>query len=53
MKKLKLSLTIKYIANKLNLLEINLFEKLFDISIAHYLLYPDIRRSLDLLSANI
>jgi len=42
---------IKYIANKLNLLEINLFGKLFDISIAHYLLYPDIRRSLDLLSS--
>ena len=42
---------IKYIANKLNLFEINLFGKLFDISIAHYLLYPDIRRSLDLLSS--
>ena len=42
---------IKYIANKLNLLEINLLGKLFDISIAHYLLYPDIRRSLDLLSS--
>ena len=42
---------IKYIANKLNLLKINLFGKLFDISIAHYLLYPDIRRSLDLLSS--
>ena len=42
---------IKYIANKLNLLEINLFGKLFDISIAHYLLFPDIRRSLDLLSS--
>ncbi len=42
---------IKYIANKLNLLEINLLAKLFDISIAHYLMFPDIRRSLDLLSS--
>ena len=42
---------IKYIANKLNLLEINLLGKLFDISIAHYLMFPDIRRSLDLLSS--
>ena len=42
---------IKHIANKLNLLEINLLGKLFDISIAHYLMFPDIRRSLDLLSS--
>ena len=42
---------IKHIANKLNLLEINLLAKLFDISIAHYLMFPDIRRSLDLLSS--
>ena len=42
---------IKYIANKLNLLEINLLGRLFDISIAHYLMFPDIRRSLDLLSS--
>ena len=41
---------IKYIAKKLRLLEINLVGKLFDISIAHYLMFPDIRRSLDLLS---
>ena len=43
---------IKYIANKLNLLDINLVGKLFDISIAHYLLFPDMRRSLDLLSSH-
>ena len=42
---------IKHVANKLNLLEINLLGKLFDISIAHYLMFPDIRRSLDLLSS--
>ena len=42
---------IKHIANKLNLLEVNLLGKLFDISIAHYLMFPDIRRSLDLLSS--
>jgi len=41
---------IKYIAKKLRLLEINLVGKLFDISIAHYLMFPDMRRSLDLLS---
>ena len=41
---------IKYIAKKLRLLDINLVGKLFDISIAHYLMFPDIRRSLDLLS---
>ena len=42
---------IKYIAKKLHLLEINLVGKLFDISIAHYLMFPDMRRSLDLLSS--
>tara|TARA_B100001093_G_scaffold519883_1_gene611125 strand:+ start:34579 stop:37305 length:2727 start_codon:yes stop_codon:yes gene_type:complete len=41
---------IKYIAKKLRLLEINLVGKLFDISIAHYLMFPDMRRSLELLS---